>query len=82
MTILNKTVTIQGSLTKVTGIRIVQSADGLSYNVRVEGVSTDGSSYSEAIIGDVSFPVGTTPTLDNMWSAALSKLRIANGLEV
>lgn len=80
MAIQNKTVTLQGSLTKVTSITIQPMADG-SYIVSVNGVATDGSGFSEPIGTALTFPAGTN-VLDNMAAAALSKLRIANGLEV
>lgn len=80
MAIQNKTVTILGAQTKVTSITIAPQADG-SYLVSVGGTATDGAGFTEQIYASASFPAGTT-ILDNMSASALSKLRIANGLEV
>jgi hypothetical protein len=80
MAVQNKTVTLLGASTKVTSITISPQPDG-SYIVMVIGVATDGAGFSEPISTSLPFPAGTT-VLDNMEATALSKLRIANGLEV
>lgn len=80
MTIQNKSVTILGATAKVVSITIFPQSDG-SYVVTVNGTATDGASFTEQIATTATFPSGTN-ILDNMSAAALSKMRIANGLEV
>ena len=65
---------------KLSNFTVYPQADG-SYIVTASGSATDGASFSEQITVTQSFPSGTA-VLDNMAAAALSKLRIANGLEV
>ena len=80
MTVVNKSITYQGSLTTVVSITVYPQANG-SYVVTANGVETDGSGNSNSISASATFPPGTA-TLDNMAAAALQKLRQQNGLEV
>lgn len=80
MAIQNKTTTLLGSSAAVTQLSFIPQSDG-STLVVVSGTASDGANAQTLASVSVSYPPGTA-LISNVLAAALSKLRIANGLEV
>lgn len=81
MTVQNSTTTLVGAQASVTTITIYPQADG-SYVCTVTGSTKDTLNNVQQLKPvTASFPAGTA-VLDQVTTAALSKLRIGNGLEV
>ena len=81
MTVQNKTTTLVGASAVVTQAGFIPQADG-STLVVVSGTATDSLGNVQVLTPvQVSYPAGTA-LIANIMAAALSKIRIANGLEV
>lgn len=80
MAIQNKTVTFLGANAKLTSFTVIPQPDG-SYVVSIAGTTDDGAGFVEQLATTKSYGSGVA-VLNNMAAAALSALRIANGLEV
>jgi len=81
MPIQNKSTTLLGLSAVVTQIGFIPQSDG-STLVVVSGTATDSLGNVQTLAPvQVSYPAGT-PLIANIMTAALSKIRIANGLEV
>lgn len=80
MAVQNKTTTVVGSSTVLASVTLYPQADG-SVILEATGATVDNLG-NPVTLAPARIRVSGLAVIDNLCAAALSKLRIANGLEV